>query len=39
VSETAVAETIAEHVRATYFDNYAMMLYLSDVTVLREDKF
>jgi len=39
VCETAVAEKIAEHVRATYFDNYAMMLYLSDVTVLREDKF
>lgn len=39
VCEAAVAEKIAEHLRAAYFENYALMLYLSDVTVLREDKF
>ncbi len=39
ICEERVAETIAEHLRSAYSDNYAMVLYLSDVSVLREEKF
>ncbi len=35
--ETACA--IAEHLKAKYYSNYAMILYLSDVEVLRPEKF
>ena len=35
----AVADAIAAHLQATYFASYAMVCYLSDVSVLRSDKF
>ncbi len=37
--EAQVADTIAEHLTKTYYVDYAMMLYLSDVKVLRPEKF
>ena len=37
--EAAVADAIAAHLQATYFASYAMVCYLSDVSVLRSDKF
>jgi len=39
ICEAAVAGTIATHLRKAYFANYSMVLYLSDVEVLRDDKF
>lgn len=33
------AEAVAEHLRNTYFDHYAMIVYLSDVRVLRAERF
>jgi hypothetical protein len=33
------AHAIADHLRARYYANYAMILYLSDVEVLRPGKF
>jgi nitrogen regulatory protein PII len=36
-SETA--EAIAVHVQKLYYNNYAMMLFMTDVTVLRPAKF
>jgi hypothetical protein len=35
----AVAHAIVEHLQAKYYANYAMILYLSDVQVLRPAKF
>ena len=37
--EAAVADAIAAHLQATYFTAYAMVCYLSDVSVLRSAKF
>lgn len=37
--EAAVADAIAAHLQKTYFAAYAMVCYLSDVSVLRSDKF
>lgn len=37
--EAAVADTIAAHLQKTYFAAYAMVCYLSEVSVLRSDKF
>lgn len=37
--ESQVADAIAEHLTKTYYKNYAMLLYLSDVKVLRPKKF
>lgn len=37
--EAAAADTIAAHLRSTYFTSYAMICYLSDVSVMRSDKF
>jgi nitrogen regulatory protein P-II 2 len=34
-----VAERLAAHVLATYCENYAVTLYLSDANVLRPEKF
>ena len=34
-----LADTIAAHLREAYFANYSMVLYLSNVEVLRDDKF
>jgi len=39
VCEPATAETIADHLRERYAPNYAMILFLSDVLVLRPEKF
>jgi len=37
--EAAVADAIAAHLQSTYFAAYAMVCYLSDVSVLRSNKF
>lgn len=37
--EFSVAEAIAEHLHDRYFADYAMVCFLSDVTVLRKMKF
>ncbi len=34
-----VAQRIAEHLQQKYYDNYAMIIFESDVRVLRPDKF
>ncbi len=39
VCDSPVADAIAEHLAKTYYKNYAMMLYVSDVKVLRPEKF
>jgi lysyl-tRNA synthetase class I len=39
VCESAVADKIARHLRDRYYNDYAMILFLQDVTVLRPDKF
>lgn len=33
------AYKIVEHLRANYYENYAMIVYLTDVEVLRTEKF
>jgi hypothetical protein len=37
--DAATAEAIAAHLQQTYYANYAMILFLTDVAVLRPDKF
>jgi hypothetical protein len=39
VCDPPVADRIAEHVSTTYFEGYATVLYLSDVRVIRGEKF
>lgn len=39
VCEQATAESIADHLREHYYRDYAMIMYLSDVDVLRPEKF
>jgi|SRR6056297_455204 len=39
VCDDATARRIAAHVQARYYDNYAMILLLGDVEVLRPEKF
>lgn len=39
VAEEKVITAIAEHMSKTYYKNYAMMLYMADVDVVREKKF
>ncbi len=39
VCDPPVAERIAEHFRRTWFEGYATVLYLSDVRVIRGEKF
>lgn len=39
VCPAATAEAIAAALKERYYDNYAMILFLSDVEVLRPDKF
>lgn len=39
VCEPALADRIAARLRERYYDHYAMILYLQDVSVLRPDKF
>ncbi|MBM3357378.1 MAG: transcriptional regulator [Betaproteobacteria bacterium] len=39
ICDDAVAAAIAEHVQRTYFEHYAVSLFVSDVHVLRPEKF
>lgn len=39
ICEPALAERIAARVREKYYDHYAMILFMQDVSVLRPDKF
>jgi len=39
VCDAATAEAIASHLQTTYYKNYAMILFMSDVSVLRPEKF
>jgi len=39
VCDPALADRIAGHVRDKFYANYAMILFLQDVSVLRSDKF
>lgn len=39
VCEPVLAERIALRLRERYYDHYAMILFLQDVSVLRPDKF
>ena len=39
VCEPALAERVAQHLRERYYDHYAMILFLQDVSVLRSEKF
>ena len=39
VCDIQTAEAIAAHLQDRYYDNYAMILFMSDVAVLRPEKF
>jgi hypothetical protein len=39
VCDAPTAEAIAGHLRAHYYDHYAMILFMSEVGVLRPQKF
>jgi len=39
ICDAALAAALAEHLRTTYYDHYAMVLFVHDVEVLRPDKF
>jgi len=39
ICEAELAERVAGHLRDRYYDHYAMVLFLQDVSVLRPDKF
>lgn len=39
VCDAELAERIAEKFRDRFYDHYAMILYISDIAVLRPDKF
>lgn len=39
ICDEAVAEAIADHVRAQYSANYATTIYMADIGVLRPEKF
>jgi len=39
ICDQPTAEAIAEHLRTHYYQNYAMILFMSDVVVLRPEKF
>ncbi len=39
ICEEAVAEKIVEHVMSHYAKNFSLSLYISDVGVIRNDKF
>ncbi len=39
VCEAALAERIAERLQADYFDDFAMIVFIADVDVLRADRF
>jgi hypothetical protein len=39
VCETALADRVALRLRERFYDHYAMILFMQDVSVLRPDKF
>lgn len=39
VCESTTATAIAEHLKEHYYDNYAMILFIGEVEVLRPEKF
>lgn len=39
VCDSATSAAICTHLKATYYDNYAMIMFSHDVDVLRPDKF
>jgi hypothetical protein len=39
ICDPELAQAIARHLRATYYDHYAMIVFMQDVEVLRPDKF
>jgi len=39
VCEPSLAERVAARLRERYYDHYAMILFMQDVSVLRPDKF
>ena len=39
ICEASVADNIAAHLRKSYFAHYALVLYMSDVDVLRGERF
>lgn len=39
ICDADVAQVIVSHLKQHYYDNYAMIIYLNEVTVLRPDKF
>lgn len=39
VCDLKTADDIADHLKEAYYKDYAMMLFLSDVKVLRSEKF
>lgn len=39
ICEQQVAEKIMDHLRRTYYDDYAMIAFLTEVEVMRPDKF
>jgi nitrogen regulatory protein PII len=39
VCDSVVAEAISARVHEKFYDNYAMILFMQDVSVLRSDKF
>lgn len=39
ICKDSLAQTIADHLREHYYRNYAMILFVSDVDVLRPEKF
>ena len=39
ICDDAVAEAIAEHIHLTYFDDYAVSVFITEVGVLRSAKF
>jgi hypothetical protein len=39
VCEPSLAERVAGRLRERYYDDYAMILFMQDVSVLRPDKF
>lgn len=39
VCDAATAETIATHLQTHYYDNYAMIMFTSDIDVVRPEKF
>lgn len=39
ICDDAVAEAIAEHIHLTYFDDYAVTVFITEVDVLRPAKF